>query len=447
MGIQIDGIVSGLDTTAMVDALVDVAALPLGSLESKIEGYEASLEGVSGLINRLNDFSSASEGLSTEESFTAYSATVTDENAMTVEASSGALPGTYSVTVDSLAVGDTYLSTGFSDAESLGVVAEGTMTVEIAGTSTDIVVDSSNSSLEMVASAMNEVEGVSAYIMTFSGAGQPYRIVVQSDETGTENAITIDTSGLTGVGDPIMVARTQTAADASLTINGIGITSGTNYLDEVLPGLSMTITEASGVPFDLLVSVDTTATVDSVTAIVDSYNEIVNFYNAQTVYDPDSGMRGDLVGETGARRVMDGLSGTISSGYGLTGIYDSLAAIGITTNTADGTLSIDTDKLTDSLNTSFDDVMALFTSEDGPMATLRADIDGLYVDEDSGTLAVRQDSIEQSIENYEEQVADFEVYLEDYEQFLRDRFSAMEVILGQLESAQSSLMALIGSSN
>ena len=128
MGIQIDGIVSGLATTAMVDALVDVAALPLGSLESKIEGYEASLEGVSGLISRLNDFSSASEGLSTEESFTAYSATVTDENAMTVEASSGALPGTYSVTVDSLAVGDTYLSSGFSDAESLGVVAEGTMT-------------------------------------------------------------------------------------------------------------------------------------------------------------------------------------------------------------------------------------------------------------------------------------------------------------------------------
>jgi flagellar hook-associated protein 2 len=445
MGIQIDGIVSGLDTSAMIDALVDVAALPMGSLESKIEGYESSLEGVSGLINRLNDFASASEGLSTEADFTAYSATVSNESAMTVEANSGALPGTYNVTVDTLAIGDTYFSTGYSDLDSLGVIAEGTITVEIAGTITDVVVDSSNSSLEMVSAALNEVEGVSAYIMTISGTGNPYRLVIQSENTGTENAITLDTTGLTGVGSTIDRVRTQSAADASLTINGIGIISSTNYLDEVLPGLSMTVTEASGVPFDLLVSVDTTATIDSITSIVDTYNEIVNFYNTQTVYDVDNGLEGDLVGESGARRVMDGLGRTVSSGYDLVGIYDSLASIGITTNTSDGTLSIDTDKLADALNTEFDDVMALFTSEDGPMAELRADIEGLYVDEDSGTLAVRQDSIEQSIEDYEDQVADFEVYLEGYEQHLRDRFSAMEVILGQLESAQSSLMALIGS--
>jgi flagellar hook-associated protein 2 len=445
MGIQIDGIVSGLDTSAMIDALVDVAALPMGSLKSKIEGYESSLEGVSGLINRLNDFSSASEGLSTEADFTAYSATVSNESAMTVEANSGALPGTYSVTVDSLAMGDTYLSTGYADLDSLGLIAEGTITVEIAGTTTDVVVDSSNSSLEMVSAALNEVEGVSAYILTLSGTVNPYRLVVQSENTGTENAITLDTTGLTGVGSTIERVRTQSAADASLTINGIGITSSTNYIDEVLPGLAMTVTEASGVPFDLLVSVDTTATIDSITSIIDAYNEIVNFYNTQTVYDVDNGLEGDLVGESGARRVMDGIGRTVSSGYDLVGIYDSLASIGITTNTSDGTLSIDTDKLADALNTEFDDVMALFTNEDGPMAELRADIEGLYVDEDSGTLAVRQHSIEQSIEDYEDQVADFEVYLEGYEQHLRNRFSTMEVILGQLESAQSSLMALIGS--
>jgi flagellar hook-associated protein 2 len=445
MGIQIDGIVSGLDTSAMIDALVDVAALPLGSLESKIEGFESNLQGVSGLITRLNDFSAVSEGLSTEADFTAYLATVSNESAMIVEANSGALSGTYNVTVDTLAIGDTYLANGFSDSDSLGVIAEGTITVEVAGTTTDVVVDSSNSSLEMVAAALNEVEGVFAYVMTFSDAAEPYGLVVQSENTGTENAITLDTSGLTGAGEAIALVNTQPAMDASLTINGIGISSSSNYLDEVLPGLSITITEASGVPFDLLVSVDTTATIDSITSIVDAYNEIVNFYNTQTVYDVDLGLEGDLVGESGARRVMDGLGSTVSSGYDLVGIYDSLAIIGITTNTSDGTLSIDTDKLTDALNTEFDDVMALFTSEDGPMAELRADIEGLYVDEDSGTLAVRQDSIEQSIEDYEDQVADFEVYLEGYEQYLRDRFSAMEVILGQLESAQSSLMALIGS--
>ena len=53
MGIAVDGIVSGLDTTSIIEGLVAAASAPQEVMEGKLEDLEEEQEAVAGLTNRL----------------------------------------------------------------------------------------------------------------------------------------------------------------------------------------------------------------------------------------------------------------------------------------------------------------------------------------------------------------------------------------------------------
>jgi flagellar hook-associated protein 2 len=148
------------------------------------------------------------------------------------------------------------------------------------------------------------------------------------------------------------------------------------------------------------------------------------------------------VGESGASRAVDGLGQVISGNYSLTGDLEALSQIGVKTE-RDGSLSFDKDKFKTILNSNYDDVIELITSDDGPMGKMKSQIDDLYVDSESGVLSTRKESLESSITATEDDIADFETYLSDYEQRLRTKFTNMELTLGRLQSTQGSLSALM----
>lgn len=444
MGIQIDGIVSGLDTTAIIDATLEVVGLPMNSMELSLADYEARLEGVSGLTSRLNDLVTALEAVDEDSELMGYTSASTDDSVVVATASSDSVAGTYSLTVSALATANINVADGLSDASSTGVVQEGTLSVTVNGTTTDITVDSSNSSLEDIAAALDAIEGVNSYIIDDGSGTDSYRLVVHAAETGTDNAVSVDTSGLSGAGSALTFTETETAADALVTVNGVTVTSSTNSV-EAIPGVTFELLSASLSSVDVTVTQDLPVTIDAIQAVVDAYNEVINYYNDQTVYDYDAGVVGNLVGETGAARVIAGIRSTITDAFSLDSTLSSLAQIGVSTNITDGSLELDTTKLEEALAESYDDVVALFTDENGPATVLKNNIEDLYIDSESGTLAVRSDSIEETIADYEDQIFDFEVYLADYEQNLRQRYTALESILGQIQAAQSSLLAMLGS--
>ena len=460
MGISVGGIVSGIDTDSMVSKLVSAARAPQDVMKTHVKEQESIKNAYASLATKLNDLQTALEKIDTAEELRATTASSSDSSSVGVTATGSAIAGRYTVTVSALAERATEISSAFADKTSTGVVAEGTLTVTYGGTATNLTIDSTNSSLEDVASLINKsVAGVSAYIMDTGDATNPYRLVVTGDDTGSANTVAIDTTGLTGTGTVPTFTETSTAADAALTVNGVAVTSASNEVDGVVSGITFSLEDLTTSAAVVTVSTDTTTTVANVSAFVDAYNTVRSYMNSHRAYNTDAGIKGEFVGESTVVSLMQSLQATVGDKYATGSVYKTLASIGIATQ-QDGTLELDEDALTAALEDAPDDVTNLFETDAGGFGDDLKTLIDRYASSDSvaldatgkilqtgGILTNRQDAIGNSIDSLNKDIDDFDTRMDAYEARLKKQFSAMESALGKLQDSQSQLAALLPDSS
>ena len=154
-------------------------------------------------MSRLDDLDDAIKNFEDEDDFKVYKADYEETDAFKVTTENGAIPGNYAIEVKSLATTEAEVSQGFDDKSSTGVLQEGSLVVTYGGTDTTITIDSDNSSLTKLAAAIDDIDGLSAYVLDTGADDEPYKLVVQSEDTGSDNTIEFDTSGLSGSGTAI----------------------------------------------------------------------------------------------------------------------------------------------------------------------------------------------------------------------------------------------------
>jgi flagellar hook-associated protein 2 len=446
MGIAVDGIVSGLDTTSIIEGLVAAASAPQEVMEGKLEDLEEEQEAVAGLTNRLQTLYDKLQELDSVSEFASLAGTSSDESAVTVGVEGNGVAGRYAIQVNQLAAATTLVSDAFADANSTGVVAEGTLSVTVGSTTTSITIDSTNSSLsDLVAAINDQVDGVTAYIMNTGDATAPYRLVLTGEQTGADNAISLDTSGLTGAGTIPTFTETSTAQDASVTIDGITVTDDDNEIGDAVRGVTFTVSEVTTAAVTVTVAVDADAIVEKVQGFVDAYNDVVDYIATQRAYDVDADIKGPFVGDAMISTVLRQVQAMFSKTFTASSTYTSMSQLGFETQ-QDGSLEFDSDVFAEVLDAGYDDVVALFTDEDaGFNAAFQELIDGM-TDDDTGSLAARADALTDQIEQQEERIADFEERMATYQERLQASFTQMEVALGKLKQSQSALEALLSSS-
>ncbi len=431
MSVTIDGIISGFDTTSLIDAILTASAANKDQMEQQLEADQASLDKLSELSSLLEDLSDAIDGVQSDITDT-YTATVAEGVGFTAETSKGVAPGTYQVDVLSLAASEMEASQGVADASAMGTIAQGTLTVTVAGVDNDVTIDGTNDSLSGLAEALDAVDGIRAYVLNTGSATDPYKLVVQSQDSGATNTLSFDTSGLAGGTVPAFT-EIQAGADAHLTVNGLDVYSSSNDV-KAIPGLTLSLQQAGLGPAPVEVALDQTAFEEQVQALVDSYNEVIDHYAKNTVFNQEVGLQGPLVGDSTARRTIDQLGSLVSNPYTVPeSSLSILAQIGIETQ-QDGTLELDTEALSEALAASFDDVVGLLTSETGALATIQTQIDDVFVDPDSGTLSSRQDSLQDSIDDLKERIDEEEERLASQADTLRGQFTAMEATMAELQT-------------
>ena len=84
--------------------------------------------------------------------------------------------------------------------------------------------------------------------MNTGEASNPYRLIIQGEDTGSANTIEIDTSGLTGGGTVPSFTEQTAAADAELSINGIDVVSDSNTVSDSITGLTLELTGTTSEP-------------------------------------------------------------------------------------------------------------------------------------------------------------------------------------------------------
>lgn len=440
---SIGGIVSGLDTNSIIDSLVASASTPKLVMEAKKTDLEDLQSAYEELSSRLTDMQTALEDIDTLAEFRSLSGSSSDEDVATVTVDGDGVVGTYNLTVTQLADSAMLVSDDvFADSDTTSVGVSGdTITLDYGGTSTVVTLDS-NTTLEELADAINdEVDGVTAYVMN---TGSGYKLVLSGEDTGASNTLSItSTTGTLATSFASGTTAASTAQDAALTINGVAITSEDNSLSDVIQGVTFELEDSGSTK--VIVEVDEDAIADKVEAFVDAYNSVISYVGLESIYDDDAETRGVFIGETVVSRLLANMKTKISTNFeeDSSDPIGALAEIGFETLQS-GKIEFDADVFKDALADNLDEVTTLFTDEFAPAM---ADVIDLYIDETDGLVTNRVDSLGELIDTVTEDIEDFEDRMDAYEARLKKNFTAMEVALGKLQTAQDSLSALLPSTS
>ncbi len=358
---SIGGLISGIDTNSILDQLAKAAQAPIRRLEAKKTDLQNKLKAWSKLEASLLSFRTAASQLADPAAFDAKSAAVSRSDLVSASASSEAVAGTYTFTVEQLAQTHQMLSSGSADVSETEF-PEGTISISV-GDADPVVIQTQGLTLSELRDAINSSgAGVTAAIVNDGGGSNPYHLILSSETSGLAGKMTVTTTG----GAPAF-SELQAAQDAEIVLgSGAGavtIESGSNTLSDAIPGLTLHLLKAeSGAPVSVSVSRDTSGIQSQVQSFVDAYNDLVSFFSEQFDYDPDTNATGTLFADYRLQSLQDDLAAAVSSEViGLSDGPRALSDIGVRTSST-GTLVVDSAALADALSQNPDGVAKVFAA-------------------------------------------------------------------------------------
>ena len=441
--ISFSGLSSGLDTSRIIDALVDVARNPLRRLEAKKSYVTAHKDSFSRIRDLLSDLHGSAAGIDTKNEFLAYTASSSNDAVLTAAAGGDAARGNYSVKVDQLARAQKTYSRAFASSTQAGLMTKGTLKIKVGG-GDDVSFSIENSTtLEGLAADINASDlEVTAGILY---DGSNYRLQVVGNEIGADNAVEF-TEKKTNIELHEAANTVQQAQDAQIRVDGFTITRPTNIINDVLAGVTLSLVSSSPDPVAVNILPDSAATSTKVEAFVEAYNAVASEVSAQTrfegVSDP-SKLLGDQT-LAGLQRSLGSLVGSQVSG--LSGSYTMLAQIGVSL-TRDGTLEIDSDKLDDALQDDAVAVAGIFGGDSGAgvvgLAEQLQDLTDEYTDFVDGRLTQRIKGADEQLGLMNDQVDRLQNRISAYEARLSAEYAALEGLMSGLKSQQSYLLRFL----
>lgn len=420
-GISFGGLVSGLDTGSIISQLVALKRAPIVRLEDEKKDLQRGLTILNDLKAAVERLGAAAKGLDSRQEFVAKGVTSGNESVVTATAGSAAPLGTFSLDNVVLATQQQYLSQGFGSIDD--DVGTGTVSLTIGGETTDVTLDAGASSLGDLKQAINDAN-VGATATTIFDGTNTFLLVV-SDQAGTENAVTVDVSGLSGGTSPTFTETVAT--DASFTLEGVPITGTGNVVSDALDGVTFTLQGAGSTTFT--VEADNEALKANLQEFADAYNEVITLANAQS----EEGAT--LNGSSFVRSIQSRISSVVTTAIDTVGDFRVLAEAGLSLD-REGQISLDSTKLDEALAQDYDSVVNLFIQNGttaGVASLMTSTVDDL-TDFASGLFKVREDSVDNRIENIDSRILREERSVESYEEYLNRRFTAMESLLNQLQA-------------
>lgn len=375
---------SGVDTASLVTSLVQAQfASRNAALTKQDTAVTAQISSVAKIQSGITGFNTALKSLVKGGSLVTQP-TSSDSSILTASALPGAkLSGlAASVEVDRLATAQIATSaTAFASRSAtvgtgtltltLGsaTVADGAITSFTAGSKAPvtIAIDSAHQTLDGIATAINAAAaGVTASIVT--NADGTARLTLKG-ATGSAQGFTLSGDGALAalnVGkDQSTTSIGSAALNAQLKLDGVAVERASNSVKDLIDGVQLTLTGASaGKPVTLGNTPPTDALTQAVNDVVTTYNQFLADLKTET--DAATGPLRNDYNATGLVRALRGLTLTTLSTGAAAGAPTNLASIGVSTN-KDGTLSVDSARLTAALAKTPDAVEALFA--DGTGAT------------------------------------------------------------------------------
>jgi flagellar hook-associated protein 2 len=269
---------------------------------------------------------------------------------------------------------------------------------------------------------------------------------VVSDSLGSRLVLVSKTSGANGnltVGSPATSFTNAAGVDAQLTVDGVPVDSSNNTVTGVIPGVTLSLGAAQpGSSVLISVQPDTAQASQAMQGFVTAFNAVMNSINQQYQLDAN-GNEGVLAGDSMLRTLQGQMLSMVSASVSGAGQYVNLQSMGIEMQD-DGTLQIDSTKLSQALSSNFADVQTFFQSAGG-WGQIAGQQMLRQMDPVIGPVAADINGLKQSSQSLSDQISDFEVRMALVQQQLTAQYSNLNTLLQSYPLQMQQIASQLGS--
>lgn len=440
---QVFGLVSGMDSGKLIDATINARRGPIRSAQKRQAGVKAQINATSNLIGKLSTLKTTLEELAENKDVLALNATSGDEDILTVTATGDSSPGNYQLQVSQLANSEKNRSmTTFAD--KYDEVTAGTLSIAVDGEdAVEITIDEGDD-LKSVVDKINASDADVHASLIFDGSNFSLQVVNTATGYTTDSpddALVITETYTGGAGQQLNLTQITQAANAEFTIDGLPVVAQDNSVADVLEGVTIELKEPGNTY--ITIDKDKEGTKENLQKFVDSYNEVMSLIKKEMVVEEGEDRSKKLAGEPFLGRLKTDLQDIVAKEIeGLSGTFESLAMIGITTDTK-SKLTIDSEDLDDALDKDINSVGEVFTFDDSGVTAALLEIVDRYVDGSESILEERKDAFQERVEDYGDRIEDLEDRIALLKVQMTKRFTSLEQTMSSLNQQSSALVSLV----
>jgi flagellar hook-associated protein 2 len=444
------GLASGLDTTAIINALVGAEEIPIKTEEGKQAAEEQKLSLISSMQALVQTVADKANELASLGGFLSHLITPSTEGFANFTLTGTPAIGSHTLEVLGLAAADRWGTVGVADPDV--ALDGGSISFDYDGTSYTVTIDPASSTLNNIAGAINGQAGdaVSASVVnTGTEAAPSYELVMTGKETGKDFEIAnLTVSGTAGfVADFQFTGTPLTAAsNAKVVVDGLTVERSGNDFSDVVPGVTIDAIALTTGEITFGVTVDQESIKEKLKEFVQAYNAVSSFIEVQSKYSEDDGAGGELFGERILQTVRTKMYNGFIAADPATVIadtegYSALSLVGINID-ENGNLTIDDDKLGEKLSGNVDLFADFFGNEEtGAFARLTVEMDYLLdsTGEDingdplDGLFDIRKEALNSKIADFKDRIIDMNYRLDKFEEAQVFKFAALEVLMAKLQ--------------
>jgi flagellar hook-associated protein 2 len=436
------GFGSGIDTKQLVTDLAAASREPkVARINTLTQQNQTRISALAQARSDLEGFAD-SLGQMISDGTLRSTPTVSDDSVLSATARAGIHADSFAATVVVSQLARAQSTYSGVVADRTAAIGIGTMTLTVGGVAKTITVDGTNNSLDGLASAINSSGGgVTASIIADQGG---HRLILKGP-SGAANAFTLTADagadpGLSafayGAGGGMTLG--QSAANADFTIDGVAFSRASNTIDDVVPGMSLTLKKAApGQPVDIGASRPLEIIKQTVGDFVSVYNQLKKSLSSA------AGQSGSTTSLRELERELSGLIGTVISSHPT---INKLTDIGVST-TKDGLLALDETKLAQVLASDAGAVEALFNPRRDGGRTEASDPGIAFVLDSIRDRAIATDGVidrvTKSLNSRKETLADqlesIETREDAYRARLEKQYGSLDAKLAAFKATQSYL--------
>ena len=458
------GVGSGLDVNSLVSNMMSLEKRPLQLLQTKISSTETKISSYGQVKSAISGLYDAAKALTDLTTWRGKLVTSGDKSIVTGTATDSATAANFSLQVNQLAQGQSLASDSFASGSALGT--DGQLTIQVgrwdssgtsftAGSNTplQINISATDTLADVAAKITNSGSSISAVVVKGSNGD---RLLVRNSETGEENGFSISVQGGGNLDklayDEASVASAQPgmtntvkARDAEFTINGMEVTSASNTVKEVVPGLTLNLLKTTTSAVDISIGANKDDIKAKVKAFTEAFNKANSLMRSLSAYNDQTKTSQPLQGDSAIRSLQSALNNLMQKPNADGTSFASLGLeIKLDSAYRNPTLSLDESKLEAALNDmpALERALSGDSVNDGLISRIRDfafEANGV-----NGNITTRTKGLESLKKSDQDAVSAMELRLEQRQSNLLKQYQALDTKISSMSSLSSLVSQLSG---